>query len=173
MQLFIAILILLAPSLAHTASVIDVAQLQLEPESLSTSVVINDLGQDVRRGVEAHVQLEPQPLLDISEPLAGDLQHYLISVVFVEEKTGEELLEGQVAARTYTSNRRKARTVRLVPQQHQWTGMLELPSEGETMIKVGSKLPDGKKRIYRFFYDQRPVVPIPKELALPESKSFP
>ncbi len=153
MQLFIAILLLLTPSLAHTASVIDVAKLHLEPEPFSTSVVINDLGQDIRRGVEAHVRLEPQLLLDISEPLGGDLQHYLISVVFVEEKTGEELLEGQVAARTFTHDRRKARTVRLEPQQHQWTGVIELPSEGETMIKVGSKLPDGKKRIYRFFYD--------------------
>ena len=167
MQLFIVILLLLTPSLAFTANVVDVGLLQLEPEPFSNSAVINDLGQEIRRGVKAQVQLESQPLLDISEPLDGNLQHYLISVVFLEEKTGKELLEGQVAARTFTSDSRSARTVRLEPQQRQWTALLEIPSEGETMIKVGSKLPDGKKRIYRFFYDQRPVVPIKEEQSQP------
>lgn len=169
MQLFIVILLLLTPSLAYTDNVVDVAQLQLEPEPFSPSVVINDLGEEIRRGVKARVQLESQPLRDIEKPLNGGLHHYLISVVFLKEKTGKELLEGQVAARTFTPDRRMARTVRLEPQQHQWTGLLELPSEGETMIKVGSKLSDGKKRIYRFFYDQRPVVPLADEPTLPES----
>ncbi len=158
MRLLIATLLLFNPALAHTADIVDLGQLQLVTEPFNAPASISDLGRDVRRGVEAQVQLEPQPLLDISEPLDGNLRHFLISVFFIETKTGQELLEGQVAARIFTPDKRIAKTVRLEPREFQWSGVLVLPSEGETMIKIGTKLADGKKRIYRFFYNQQPVV---------------
>ena len=162
MHLIIVTLLFLVSSVAHAANVVNVSQLQLGAESFVSSAPIVDLGQDRLRGVEARVRLEALTLLDISEPLDGNLQHYLISVVFIETKTGKELLVGQVAARTFTTDNQIANTVRLEPQQTQWTAILTLPSEEQTMIKIGSKLPDGKKRIYRFFYDQRPVVTLPE-----------
>jgi hypothetical protein len=152
MHLIIVALLLFAPIITHAANVVDIEQLQLKAEPVDSSVPIADLGQEIRRGVEARARLEAQPLLDISEPLDGGLRHYMISVAFIEAETGKTLMEGQVAARTITPNKRVAETVRLAPRDYRWTGVLVLPSAGETLIKIGTRLADGKKRIYRFFF---------------------
>lgn len=162
MYLFIAVLLIFSPFIA-TAS--DLELLPALDESSFGSVPLGDLGKDVRRGVEAQALLESQPLLDISEPLEGDLQHYLITIVFTDLGIGKALLEGQVAARVSNAEQRMTDTVRLEPQQNQWRGILRLPAEGETMIKVGTKLSDGKKRIYRFFHNRQTVMILPEEQA--------
>lgn len=163
MYLLFFTLLFLAPSFAHSAAVGGGGQLKMST-SAADSAPIRDLGRDTHRGVEARVQLEPQPLLDRSESLTKNLQHYLISVVFIDIKTGKELVKGQVAARTITTIKRISKTVRLEAKPLRWTGMLILPTKGETLIKIGSKLGDGKKRIYRFFYDWRSVVAISKDM---------
>ncbi len=163
MRSYLFIFLLLVPSFSFAAQIVDVGQLILNAKPLNLPAAITSLGQDVRRGVEARVQLETQPLLDVSEPLADGWHHYQISVVFIDKLNGNQLIDGQVAARTFPEDRRQIKTVRLEPQELQWTGQLILPSEQETMIKIGSKLSDGKKRIYRFFHGPPPVINLPDE----------
>jgi len=162
--LVVAFLLLLTPSITISATVVDLGNLQLSPVVNVVSPPITDLGMDRIRGVEAQAQLVPQPFLDISNPLESGLNHYLISVEFLDEASGKALPEGQVAARTFTLENHIADTVRLEPQENQWRGALILSSNWETLIKVGCKLSDGKKRIYRFFFNPQPVTFVPKEL---------
>lgn len=163
MRLLTALFFLLLPQLSHAVDVVDLSQLSLVAESENSINPIVDLGRDVRRGVEARAQLEAQPLIDLNEPLTGDLRHFLLSVDFIEKSTEKNLLEGQVAARTFTSDNQTVATIRLEPQQTSWTGIMVLPYNEETMIKIGSKLGDNKKRIYRFFYNNLPILPLVEE----------
>ncbi len=156
MRLFLFILFISTSFLTQAAAIVDIGQLQLVVEPASAPVQPIDLGQDVRRGVVARVQLEPQPL-GVNSAGHGGPHSYLLSVSFVESETGTLLLEGQVAARMSSEDRRIAGTLRLEPQENNWSGLLTLPAEGETLIRIGSKLSDGKKRIYRFFYNPRPA----------------
>lgn len=172
MRFFTVFFILLLPQLSHAVDVVDLSQLSLVAESENSISQIVDLGQDVRRGVEARAQLEAQPLIDLNEPLAGDLRHFLLSVNFIEKSTEKNLLEGQVAARTFTSDNQAVATIRLESQQASWTGIMVLPFNGETMIKIGSKLGDNKKRIYRFFYNNLSILPLIEESKLLDEESI-
>ena len=153
MYLFFMTLLFIIPALSHASDVVDLGAGRSRVESFGAASSVSDLGKEMSRGVEARVQLEAQPRLDASVPLDRNMHHFLITVVFVDTKTGRELLEGQVAARTFTARERVAETVRLEPEQGRWIGVLRLPLSGETLIKIGSQLADGKKRIYRFFYE--------------------
>jgi hypothetical protein len=82
---------------------------------------------------------------------------------FIRTATGESLLAGQAAVRVFGANNRVTQTVRLEPQDGQWTGKVLLDTGGESLIKIGSKLADGKKRIYRFFFNQ-PTSELPGDL---------
>ena len=160
MPLFILAFFLIVPALAQSANFVEVPKASLSSTSLVNPGNRINLGKDVRRGVEAQVYLESQQQLDINQPLQGDLHHFLISVVFTDVRTKKNIREGEVAARTILpSGRSKATTIRLEIQGNSWTGMLALPSAGETTIKLGSKLPDGKKRIYSYFYNPKPSLP--------------
>ncbi len=150
MRIFMLIVFLFVP-LAVTAA--NSAPSENQPQSVDLSrlnLTVIDLGQDLRRGVVARVQLQPQADLDLSEPTEKNLYHYKVTVSFTDKKTGENLGEGQAAARIF-ADKYATSTVRLEPQTAEWTGFVLLPTE-EVMIKIGSKLADGKKRIYRFFF---------------------
>ena len=157
MRLLLFILFISMSFLSQAAAVVDIGQLQLVDVPVSAAAQPVDLGQDMRRGVVARVQLEPRAELDGSSGQTGTLQKYLLSVSFVESETGKLLLEGQVAARLFSKDKRIADTLRLEAQENNWSGLLTLPAEGETLIKIGSKLNDDKKRIYRFFYNSQPA----------------
>lgn len=112
------------------------------------------LGREVRRGVIADAWLDPVERPSVSTSLSPDdnLATHRIRIIFTIEKTGETVLDGQTAARIYTGTGQATDTVRLEGENEVWSGFLHLPDTQETMIKVGTKLTDGKKRIYRFFY---------------------
>ena len=167
MFLLLAILLLCVPSLNQAAQIVDVGKLPPVAESYVAPGTIIELGYDQSRGVKARAQLETKPILEANDPLGGHSSHYLISVVFTDVATGKLLLEGQVAARTVTSNNQALKTIRLEAQPLKWSGLLTLPSKGETMIKIGSKLSDGKKRIYRFFYSHDPIAPLLEKISQP------
>ena len=151
MRVFLFIVFLFVPVPVMAANS---AQPENQSQSVDLSrlnVTVIDLGQDLRRGVVARVQLQPQAALDLSEPAEKNLYHYKVIVSFTDKKTGENLLKGQAAARIF-ADKYATSTVRLEPQTAEWTGFVLLPTEEEVMIKIGSKLADGKKRIYRFFF---------------------
>lgn len=157
MYRFVVVLLLLLPTLAQAADVVDLDQVQATFSTAETEAPASvDLGTDVRRGVEAHGRLEARPMLDLSQPLAESMHHFAVMIRFRQQDDSKILLEGQVAARSFSADDRVMQTVRLEVQGDEWTGDLALPATGETMIKIGSKLADGKKRIFRFFYDSTP-----------------
>lgn len=113
-----------------------------------------ELGQEIVRGVIAQARLVPlQVHPPASENLPGKVNYRLI-VTFREAKSGREILTGQAAVRLFAEDDRTLDTIRLVLEQQAWICLLFLPDRSETMIKVGSQLDDGKKRMFRFFFDR-------------------
>ncbi len=160
MRLFMIffVLTLLGPLNANAVDIVEIDQLALLEQPSEGGRLVIDLGHDKRRGVEARAQLEPQKISESDEPQPEGNQLFTLSVSFTETSTGKILLDGQVAARAFEKDNSILKTIRLEPQQLFWTGTLALSRDEETMIKVGSQLADGKKRIYRFFFG-RPVLP--------------
>jgi hypothetical protein len=156
-------LFVLFPFSTYAGNVVNVGQLNISPSGPGISNEIIDLGLESRRGVEAHVSIAPQPALDLEQSLAQNSRYFLLSLEFIKTATGESLLAGQAAVRVFSANNRVTQTVRLEPQEGQWTAKVLLDTRGESLIKIGSKLSDGKKRIYRFFFNQ-PTDKLPADL---------
>ena len=161
------LLIILSPLNIYAVDIVEIDQLALLEQSSDESSLSIDLGHDKRRGVEARAQLELQEMSETSDPLPESMLLFTLSVSFADIATGKILLDGQVAARAFEADNRVLKTIRLEPQELFWTGSLALSRDEETMIKVGSQLADGKKRIYRFFFG-RPVVPAIEDLSPPQ-----
>lgn len=109
------------------------------------------LGQELVRGVIAQARVVP---LRVQPPGSENLPengNYRVFLTFREAKSGRQLLKGQAAVRLFAADDRTLNTVRLVAEEHAWSCAIFLPEKGETMMKVGSQLDDGKKRIFRFF----------------------
>jgi hypothetical protein len=123
------------------------------PPTASSSSEI-ELGQEIVRGVIAQARLVPlQGQMPASEVRPAKVNYRLV-VTFREAKSGREILTGQAAVRLFAEDDRTLDTIRLVLEQQAWSCLLFLPDRSETMIKVGSQLDDGKKRIFRFFFDR-------------------
>lgn len=117
------------------------------------------LGQELVRGVIAEARLVP---LRVQPPASENLPekaNYRVALTFREAKSGRHLLKGQAAVRLFTADDRTLDTVRLVAEEQTWRCAIFLPERGETMIKVGSQLDDGKKRIFRFFVRPESALP--------------
>ncbi|WP_020676229.1 hypothetical protein [Geopsychrobacter electrodiphilus] len=159
MRFFLLLLLIISPFNSLAANPVDSSKLPLSgmlPDLKSATV---DLGVETRRGVSAHVRLDPQPAPELSKPLAPGFKYFLLSVVFSKGQTGTSIMSGQAAARTYSDNSQKTKTVRLESAGDNWSALLTLNTKGETLIKVGSKLEDGKKRIFRFFFNMPDTEP--------------
>lgn len=138
---------------AQTSGPID--QPSTQPTVLSGSASISkiELGQEIVRGVIAQASLVPfQPHPSASESISEKV-NYRFLVTFHEAKSGREILAGQAAVRLFSEDDRTLDTIRLALEQQAFSCLLFLPDRGEIMIKVGSQLDDGKKRIFRFFFD--------------------
>lgn len=134
---------------AYADNHISAAPLTGQHESLSAShAQVIDLGQDVYRGVIAQAQLNR--LID-SAASAGKVS-YLLSVSFVDEKRGVPMADGDVAVKITAPDASVAQPIRLQPIGGTFQADIYLESTGESLLTIGSKLSDEKKRIYRFFH---------------------
>lgn len=166
LSLVLLFLLIMNPLTSFAADIVDVSQLAALSQNQEPAQQVIDLGQDIRRGVEARAQLVPQVSTGEDATLSGNAALYTLSVSFIDGKTRQVLLEGQVAARAYNSENNILKTVRLEPQQLFWAGSMPLAQDRETMIKIGTQLTDGKKRIYRFFFR-------PSAIFTPEAQGSP
>jgi len=105
-----------------------------------------DLGRDSYRGVQIAAQLSPVPGSSRGED-------YLLSVSFFSVKSGKPLEEGEVAVKVTSPDGRTAAPLRLNPVDGVFRTKIRLSRKGESLVKIGSKLADEKKRIFRFFYN--------------------
>ena len=144
------ILLLFLPVTAPAAVVnLDTPQVMENSHPQAPETV--SLGAEILRGVRAQASL--QPLSEGDPDFDTEGANYRLQVDFVRPQSGEKILEGQAAARIFDAASEARSTVRLEVSAEHWSCALHLPEAGETMIKVGTQLPDGKKRIYRFFFD--------------------
>ena len=124
---------------------------QPAPPSLQQDTTVV-LGQDSYRGVSAAAKLRKLPATD------GRSETYLLTVRFDETKSGRQIQQGDVAAKIIAPNGSVGVPVRLLPEGGVFQTIIVLAREGESMIRIGSKLNDGKKRIYRFFFQAAPAM---------------
>lgn len=139
------LLILSATSAAAINQVPSVSQLQPAGTMVLTPTQKINLGKDVYRGVVATAQL--MPLANIE----GGNTHLLV-VSFLAEESGESLRKGAVAAKITSPDGKIGTPIRLNPSDDTFQAEIQLSKKGESLVKIGSKLADDKKRIYRFFY---------------------
>lgn len=155
--LFLISLITIQPAAA--ADLVDLSTISLANSQTLAEETLH-LGKSTRRGVTAEAWLEPVPATLGSEtPAREEGGHFRIKVEFRNASSGEALLDGQVAVRTYTPDAQQAETVRMTAGEEFWSAEVWLSEDAETMLKIGSKLSDGKKRIYRYFFNPVPQQP--------------
>lgn len=108
------------------------------------------LGDEVKEGVKGAAHLK-----DVSEAMAklGMKENFHFMIMFMDTKTGKPIEEGAVAVKiTDPAGKETGAPVELVGMDGHFGADLALTKKGEYHFKVGTKLPDGKKRQYHFHY---------------------
>ena len=119
----------------------------LRPNRIQAQVQLRniDLGKAAYRGVVATADLKPLPNMPGGET-------YLLSVGFSSQDTGRPLSEGDVAVKVISAKGKSAVPIRLNPVAGRFQAEIQLSMAGESEVRIGSKLADKKKRIYRFYF---------------------
>lgn len=108
------------------------------------------LGEEVKEGVKGTSHLK-----DVGAAMAklGKKENYHFMITFEDAKTGKPIVEGTVAVKvTNPGGKESGAPVELVGMDGHFGADLALTEKGEYRFRVGSKLPDGKKRQYQFNY---------------------
>ena len=109
------------------------------------------LGDEVKDDVKGAAHLK-----DVSAAMAkmGMKENYHFMIMFMDTKSGKPIEEGTVAVKiTDPSGKETGAPVELMGMDGHFGADLALTDKGEYHFKVGTKLPDGKKRQYHFHYD--------------------
>ncbi|MEJ2199796.1 MAG: hypothetical protein P8X63_02095 [Desulfuromonadaceae bacterium] len=107
------------------------------------------LGEQVEEGVKAMVHLK-----DVRKVMAGmgmNHSHHLM-VMFVHASTDKPITEGKVAVKIVEPSGKERKAVALTGMQGHFGADVSLNAPGLYVIKVGTLLPDGKRRQYAFSY---------------------
>jgi hypothetical protein len=108
------------------------------------------LGDEVKEDVKGAAHLK-----DVGAAMAklGKKENFHFMIMFMDTKTGKPIEEGTVAVKiTDPSGKETGAPVELAGMDGHFGADLALTEKGEYHFKVGSKLPDGKKRQYHFHY---------------------
>lgn len=148
---FLLLLLSVSPAVADN-------HLSSGAEPLLTADIVVDpnreiqLGSEVYRGVVATAQLKWLPEPVEGEVLPPDKSQYLLTVSFSKEKSSKIMPKGDVAVKITSPDEVTEAAIRLIPTEGAFQAAVLLDQDGESLLKIGSKLPDEKKRIYRFFF---------------------
>lgn len=156
---FILVALLLLSQAVYAADIVDLSTLSTTGPAPGLALAPEvALGKEVRRGVEAWLWVTPADSdLSLRNEQSAALFRHEARVQFVDIRTGEQVDGGQAALRVFLSDAEKPQTVRLEEVEGGWKAEVDLALDRENMLKVGTKLADGKKRIYRFFYPPQPA----------------
>jgi len=110
------------------------------------------LGDQTEEGVKAMAHLK-----DVKEAMSkmGMKTTHHFMVMFVDTKTGDPIETGTVAVKIKGPAGKEAEALELMGMQGHFGVDIALPEKGEYEFKVGTKLPDGKKRQYEFKYEAK------------------
>lgn len=105
------------------------------------------LGDDTEDGVKGSAHLK-----DVGAAMkkAGQKFTHHFMVIFVDQKTGKPITEGQAALKVTGPDGKTAEPVKLVGMEGHFGADIVLQGEGNYKYEVGTKLPDGKKRTFEF-----------------------
>ncbi|PLX95614.1 MAG: hypothetical protein C0619_01105 [Desulfuromonas sp.] len=142
---FFILLLVVGPVSAIAA---DPAGAAAEPSSAVVSRVV-ELGSDTYRGVVATARLEIPQQSGTSG--SGEAVVCQLLLNFSSAASGQPLTEGDVAVKVGETDRRLADPVRLNPIDGGFRAEVTIARGGEALLKIGSRLDDDKKRIYRFY----------------------
>lgn len=109
------------------------------------------LGDEIKDDVKGAAHLK-----DVGAAMAkmGMKENYHFMIMFMDTKTGKAIEEGTVAVKiTDPSGNETGAPVELMGMDGHFGADIALTEKGEYHFKVGTKLPDGKKRQYHFRYD--------------------
>jgi len=106
------------------------------------------LGEETEEGVKAMAHLN-----DVKEAMAKmgmkETHHFMVAFV---DAAGKPVTEGTVAVKIKNPAGKEGNAIKLMGMEGHFGADIVLPEKGEYHFKVGTKLPDGKKREYHFHY---------------------
>jgi len=107
------------------------------------------LGDQTQDGVKAMAHLK-----DVKEAMGkmGMKETHHFMVMFVDVKSGDPIETGTVAVKIQDPAGKEGTTVELMGMQGHFGADVALTEKGEYHFKVGTKLPDGKKRQFQFHF---------------------
>lgn len=110
------------------------------------------LGDQTVDGVKAMAHLN-----DVKEAMAkiGMKETHHFMVAFVDTKTGKPIEAGTVAVKIEGPKDFKAGPIELKGMEGHFGADIILAENGKYLFKVGTQLPDGKKRQYEFKYEAK------------------
>lgn len=110
------------------------------------------LGEQVVEGVEGMAHLK-----DVKEAMAkvGMNHTHHLMVEFIDLAKGQGIEQGIAAVKVINPAGKESDAVALVGMDGHFGADLILSEKGDYLFKVGSKLPDGKKRQYEFKYSAK------------------
>lgn len=106
------------------------------------------LGEETEEGVKAMAHLN-----DVKAAMAKmgmkETHHFMVAFV---DAAGKPVTEGTVAVKIKDPAGKEGGAIKLMGMEGHFGADIVLPEKGEYHFKVGTKLPDGKKREYHFHY---------------------
>lgn len=118
-------------------------------QEMTTDGSMAILGSMSSKGVKAMAHIK-----DVSETMAkmgfATTHHFMIA--FVDEATGEQIVNGNVVLKVINPDSKTSETVELVGMDGHFGADIVLNMEGEYHFRLGTKLEDGTKRQFHFHY---------------------
>lgn len=108
------------------------------------------LGAEVKNGVKGMAHLK-----DVSAAMTkmGMTTTHHLMMMFSNVQSGQSMEQGSVAVKVTTPSGQQLKALKLIGMQGHFGADVTLDETGIYQLSIGTRLDDGKKRIYTFSYD--------------------
>lgn len=117
------------------------------------------IGEQVVDGVKAmaHIMVYGESARASMAKMGMDTTHHLM-MLFVDEQSGQAIVEGAAALKVQTRDGKTGKAIKLMTMKMKmgagFGSDFSLPGTGDFRFLVGSKLADGKKRQFEFRFEE-------------------
>jgi hypothetical protein len=114
---------------------------------------MQSLGECVRDEVQSRADIKAYGADAVASmaKMGMDGTHHLM--VYFSDKSGGEITDGVVAVRIKGPDGKQSAPVKLMGMGKGFGGDIVLKAKGEYELEVGTKLQDGKKRVFEYSYE--------------------
>lgn len=135
------------PGMNASATPSAVSGMEMSMSSSATTIMLNS---DMMEGVNAKAHLK-----DIKEAMAqhGGKQTHHFMVEFSTENEGEKFDAGLAAVKIIDPEGNELSPLKMMAMEGSFGVDVELNKNGKYLFEVGTKLSDGKKRVFRFHHN--------------------